>query len=63
VRGKSGQNPVLQINGRSYVDIEALARLVNGSLRINGNQIYVDACEFSLQIRKGFMKAGIETSR
>jgi hypothetical protein len=39
VSGHSGQAPVLQINGRSYVDIEALARLTNGSLGFNGNQI------------------------
>jgi hypothetical protein len=39
VSGHSGQAPVLQINGRSYVDIEALARLTNGSLGFKGNQI------------------------
>jgi hypothetical protein len=39
VKGHSGQTPVLQINGASYVDIEALARLVNGSLSFQGNQI------------------------
>lgn len=39
VSGQSGQATVLQINGRSYVDIEALARLINGSLGFKGNQI------------------------
>ena len=39
VSGQPGQAPVLQINGRSYVDIEALARLTNGSLGFKGNQI------------------------
>jgi len=39
VSGHSGQAPVLQINGRSYVDIEALARLTNGSVGFKGNQI------------------------
>jgi hypothetical protein len=39
VKGHSGHTPVLQINGASYVDIEALARLVNGSLSFQGNQI------------------------
>jgi hypothetical protein len=39
VSGQSGQVPVLQINGRSYVDIEALARLTNSSLGFKGNQI------------------------
>lgn len=39
VSGQPGQVPVLQLNGRSYVDIEALARLTNGSLHFNGDQI------------------------
>jgi hypothetical protein len=38
ISGQPGQTPVLQINGRSYVDIEALARLMNGSLSFKGNQ-------------------------
>ena len=39
VSGQPGQAPVVQINGRSYVDVEALARLINGSLSFKGNQI------------------------
>ncbi len=39
INGLSGQAPVLQVNGRSYVDIEALARLMNGSLGFKDNQI------------------------
>jgi len=39
VSGQHGQVSVLQINGRSYVEIEALARLANGSLKFNGNEI------------------------
>jgi hypothetical protein len=39
VEGKSGEATVLQMNGRSYVDLEALARVVNGSLSFNGNRI------------------------
>jgi len=39
VSGQSGQAPVLQLNGKSYVDIEGLARLLNGSLRFDGNEI------------------------
>ena len=34
-----GQAPVIQVNGRSYVDLEALARLLNGSLSFQGNRI------------------------
>src|ERR1039458_3766051 len=39
ISGQPGQIPVVQINGRSYVDIEAFARLANGSLGFKGNQI------------------------
>jgi hypothetical protein len=39
VNGQPGQVTVLQINGRSYVDLEALARVANGSLGFKGNQI------------------------
>src|SRR5271170_4822921 len=39
VNGQSGQVAVVQFNGRSYVDLEALARIANGSLGFNGNQI------------------------
>ena len=39
VSGHSGQAPVTQLNGRSYVAIDALARLMNGSLGYQGNHI------------------------
>jgi len=39
VNGQTGQVTVVQINGRSYVDLEALAQVANGSLAIQGNQI------------------------
>jgi hypothetical protein len=39
ISGQPGQISVVQINGRSYVDIEAFARLANGSLGFKGNQI------------------------
>jgi hypothetical protein len=38
VSGLPGQATILQLNGRSYVDIEALARLTGGSLSFQGNQ-------------------------
>jgi hypothetical protein len=75
VRGQSGQAPVLQINGRSYVDIEALARLTNGSLGFQGNQITLKlpasaastpaptppaGQPASSEFSKEFLKAGIE---
>ena len=37
--GHPGELPVLETGGRSYVDIEALTRLANGTLSFRGNQI------------------------
>ena len=39
ISGRPGQAPIFQANGRSYVEIEALARLANGSLKFHGNQV------------------------
>jgi len=39
VNGRPGVAPVVQLNGRSYVEIEALARVASASLSFKGNQI------------------------
>jgi hypothetical protein len=39
VNGRPGVAPVVQINGRSYVEMEALARVAGGSLSFKANQI------------------------
>ena len=39
VNGKGGDATIVQINGRSYIDLETLARIANGSLAFQGNQI------------------------
>ena len=39
VNGYPGQVPVIQVNGRSYVEIESLARLTSGSMSFRGKQI------------------------
>lgn len=39
INGQSTQVPVTQVNGRSYVDLEALASAVHGSLSFAGSQI------------------------
>ncbi|HEY4961959.1 MAG TPA: neuromedin U [Terriglobales bacterium] len=39
VAGQPGQAPIVQINGKSYVDINALARLTHSSVSIKGNRI------------------------
>jgi hypothetical protein len=75
VSGQPGQTPVLQIDGRSYVEIEALARLASGSLSFKGNQVTLTLPSSSVSVpaavapvsqaassgfSKDFLKAGIE---
>jgi hypothetical protein len=75
VNGQPGQVSVVLINGRSYVDLEALARVANGSLGFNGSQITLTlpgaanstppaassaSPSTNPGFSKGFMKAGIE---
>ena len=75
ISGQPGQAPLFQINGKSCVDLEALARLTGGSLTFKGNQITLtlpaSAASTSTDsppasppanpgFSKDFMKAGIE---
>ncbi len=75
ISGQPGQISVVQINAKSYVDIEALARLANGSLSFKGNQTTLTLPGFAANtpatapaasqpaspgFSKEFMKAGIE---
>lgn len=75
VNGKVGQVPLVQVNGHSYVDLEALARVANASLAFNGDQITLtmsgSAATTAAQgpptsppadagFSKGFLKAAIE---
>lgn len=39
VNGQTADAAVVQINGREYVDLQALARLANGSVGYRGNQV------------------------
>ncbi len=73
VSGQPGQAQVIQKNGKSYVDVEALARLTNGSLSFKGNQITLTlpasaaasapapGPEENSAFSPDFLKAGIET--
>ncbi len=76
VSGQPGQVPVIQMNGRSYVEVEALARITNGALSFKGNQITLtlpssaaaapDATPpanppVNSAFSKDFLNAGIET--
>jgi hypothetical protein len=73
VNGQTGQVTVVQVEGRSYVDLEALARIANGSLGFSGNQITLTlpgggsapaaastSSPSTPGLSKGFLKAGIE---
>lgn len=70
-----GQMAVLQVNGRSYVDVEDLARFISGSVVFSGNEITLTLPSFSQSVSaatdsasrpeksafsKEFMNAGIE---
>jgi hypothetical protein len=39
INGQAGEATVVQLNGRTYVEMETLARIANGSLGFQGNQI------------------------
>jgi hypothetical protein len=71
IEGPAGQAPVVRLRGKSYVELEALARLTHGALSFNGNQVTLtlgasgantattvtgEKSEFS----KEFLRAGIE---
>jgi hypothetical protein len=68
VSGQPGSLNVLQNQGRNYIDVDALARLINGSLSYNGNQIVLTLpatirASNSTQppgFSKAFLTAGIE---
>jgi hypothetical protein len=56
INGQSGQVSVLQMNGGSFVDLEALAELANGSLGFHGDQIVLSclrrerSCQSSFEL-------------
>jgi hypothetical protein len=71
IAGHSGQIPLIQINGKSYVDVESLARLTQGSLSFQSNQITLAlpgspstnspaAKSANTGFSSGFLKAAIE---
>jgi hypothetical protein len=42
VNGQAGQADVIKIEGRSYVDLDALARITNGTLRFDTSRIVLN---------------------
>jgi hypothetical protein len=72
VAGQSGHATVVHIHGKSYVEVESLARLMNGSLSFSGNQVKLTLPSGAASpaaatppekpgFSKGFLRAGIET--
>jgi len=71
VNGKSGQVPAIVTNGRTFVDVDALARLANGTISYSDNSIALTLPSASASateapaaddssLSHGFMKAGVE---
>jgi hypothetical protein len=71
VKGYPGNAPVIQVNGKSYVEIDALGRLTNGSIGFQANQITltlpasgaspaVAPTDQAARLSKGLLKSGIE---
>jgi hypothetical protein len=71
INGQAGQAPVVRMQGKAYVELEALARLTHGSLSFNGNQttltlpgattnVPAKTPPTSSEFSKEFLRAGIE---
>jgi hypothetical protein len=66
VNGQSGEAPVIEADGHTYVNLETLARIANGSVAFQGNQIVLTIPASSPEessdsaFSKDFMKAAIE---
>jgi hypothetical protein len=71
VSGHTGSVPVIQTNGKDYVDVAAFAQVINGSLSFNGNQATLTLPTANVSsaplpaaagagFSKGFLRAGIE---
>jgi hypothetical protein len=70
VNGKATSAAVLQVDGHSYVDIETLAQITNGSVRFEPNQIVLTIPNANSEgtspqtgqgLSKGFVSAAIAT--
>src|SRR5579864_6321777 len=79
IEGQQGQARVIQVQGKNYVEVEGLARIIGGSLRFAGNQITLtlpsggnpvpqteqsaSAPRPAVGLSRPFLTAGIETMR
>lgn len=66
ISGQPGQANVIQVQGRNYVEVEGLARILNGSLNFIGNQIVLTlpgsngGTAPTPGLSRDFLNAGIE---
>ena len=68
IAGQPGSAKVIQVDGRNYVEVEALARLTNSSMSFNANQIVLtmpgstadNSATSAPGFSKDFVAAGIE---
>ena len=71
IAGHAGEAQILKVGGKSYVDIEALARLTQGTLSFKANQTILTLSPSDAEAREstphakagfsiGFVQAGIE---
>jgi len=72
IAGQPEHASLVQINGKSYVDVESLARITHGSIRFQGNQTILtlpgsastmlqpDRPNTPAQLSEGFLRAEIE---
>ncbi len=73
IEGPQGQTRVIQVQGKSYVEVDEFARITGGSLRFVGNQIILSlpgsdtpaqaAPQPAAGLSKPFLTGGIETMR
>ena len=75
IEGQQGQARVIQVQGKNYVEVEALARITGGSLSFAGNQIILtlpgganaaaraEQSAPAAALSRPFLSAGIETMR
>jgi hypothetical protein len=63
ISGHTGELTVREMDGRSYVEIEALARLTNGSLTFSGNRIVMTLPGIYKRISEGGDRADVSGQR
>ena len=70
VNGKSTNIAVLQLNGRSYIDVETVAQITNGSVKFGPNQVALtipntdfdaSSAQDSARLSKDFASSAIST--